>query len=101
MQKLTNTENGQVVNAPPDDTTPSSIDIPWAEDYDTFYDRHLTIKVGGTPKYYLFQSFGRVRYCTGTSATDYGRSKYVSGYYQGDGDRVLILRSDTFEIERA
>src|SRR5262245_24427675 len=35
---LKNTQYGTVVNAPPNDTTPSRIDIPWADDYNTFWE---------------------------------------------------------------
>jgi len=95
--KLTNTQYGNVVNAPPNDATPSRIEIPWADDAATAWDRHLTIEIGGTPKYYLFQKSGVVVYCT----TLVENLKAIPGYSQGDGERILTLRSETFEIERS
>jgi hypothetical protein len=98
--ELTNIENGDVENAPANDTTPSSIDIPWADNRDQFIGRHLVIEMGGRPKYYLFQSHGTVQYCLGDSPAAYNARTRVPGFFRGDGDRILILRSGDFEIQR-
>ena len=99
--KITNTQYGQVVSAPAGDTVPANVDIPWADFWHQFRERHLVIEVGGTPKYYVFQRSGNVCYCTGLSSGEFSVYKEVPGYSRGDGDRILIIESnETFEIQR-
>ena len=99
--KLTNKENGQVANCPPEDTARSNVDIPWADDWVSLVNyKYLEVKAGGSAKYYIFQGHGRVYYATGLAKAAYDNRERVPGFSQGDGARNFSMNADeTFEVE--
>ena len=99
--EVTNTQSGQIVIIPPSGTVPSNVEIPWADDWNTAFTKHLTIEVGNTPRYYIFQKQGIVYYLTNLTIEDWQRRRTrAPGHDERDGDRVLVIKSDeTFEIQ--